>query len=195
MLKPSSSIGPLLLRCIRRPGTQLPASAKLQNFHTEVLKQQLKNDAVINETSGVIMSEPSNPANIPEPSENINQDNQLDAKPALESTNKDDDVPWYMREDEDTSFVPKIEKFEMPELPENSPQSLENIVSHMGGTLSLSDLVIMDRTKVDPSEATAAPDVSRYMIMGCGKYSKHNMKASIILRKYLKNAMGVITNS
>ncbi|GMM34362.1 Atp25 protein [Saccharomycopsis crataegensis] len=194
MLKPSSSIGPLLLRCIRRPGTQLPASVKLQNFHTEVLKQQLKNDAVINETSGVIMSEPSNPANIPEPSENINQDNQLDAKPALESTNKDDDVPWYMREDEDTSFVPKIEKFEMPELPENSPQSLENIVSHMGGTLSLSDLVIMDMTKVDPSEATAAPDFSRYMIIGCGKSSKHIMKASIILRKYLKNEMGVLSN-
>ena len=55
-------------------------------------------------------------------------------------------IPWYMREN--SSPVEVLNKIEVPELPENSPQSLQEFVTLLTVEYGLTDLEIFDLSQL-----------------------------------------------
>lgn len=113
----------------------------------------------------------------------------LDKSVTPKGTETEAEKPWYLKEsvNEDSDFAPSIEKFVMPELPDNSPESLEKIVSFMGNELALGNIVILDMFKLGPEDEVAVKSFAKYMVICTGKSGKHIMKSSLALHSFLKH--------
>lgn len=97
-------------------------------------------------------------------------------------------IPWYMRE-ENSSPVEVLNKIEVPELPENSPQSLQEFVTLLTVEYGLTDLEIFDLSQLpeDHPKSLEEQNEENYVILASGKSEKHIYKAAYELRLYIKH--------
>ena len=99
------------------------------------------------------------------------------------------DAPWYLNPEESPSVTSPLKQIEIPDLPENHPQTLENLVVYLAQELGIDDLLVFDmrNKKHDDSVAEGAYDMADFMILGTGKSAKHLQKASTQLDFYIKH--------
>lgn len=97
---------------------------------------------------------------------------------------EDGQVPWYLRPEESPTLNSPLNKVELPELPHNSPATLQPILEFIGQELGLFDLKVFDLRTSKSNEG--AIDLADYMIIGTGKSPKHIQKASSELNFFIK---------
>lgn len=97
-------------------------------------------------------------------------------------------IPWYMRE-ENSSPVEVLNDVEVPELPDNSPQSLQEFVNLLTSEYGLTDLEIFDLSQLpeDHPKSLEEQNDENYVILATGKSEKHIYKAAYELRLYIKH--------
>ena len=92
-------------------------------------------------------------------------------------------------ERENSSPVEVLNKIEVPELPENSPQSLQEFVTLLTVEYGLTDLEIFDLSQLpeDHPKSLEEQNEENYVILASGKSEKHIYKAAYELRLYIKH--------
>lgn len=111
------------------------------------------------------------------------------------SSSYSNDIPWYLKPEESPTVTSPLKKIEIPDFPENHPQTLENIVIYLAQELGIDNLIIFDmRTNKNNDNDNnndqinqGAYDISDFMVIGTGKSSKHLQKASSQLDFYVKH--------
>lgn len=102
----------------------------------------------------------------------------------------DDETPWYLKPEESPSVVSPLKTIQIPHLPKESPQTLENLVHYLAKELGIDNLIVFDmRNKSDnlENEIEGAYDMADFMVIGTGKSTKHLQKASSQLDFYIKH--------
>ncbi|CAK7895918.1 ATPase synthesis protein 25, mitochondrial [[Candida] anglica] len=102
-------------------------------------------------------------------------------------TTSDLETPWYLRND---TASPLNQTFDepLPEIPENSPQSITPFLELLSKKFGLIDLKLFDLTN-QPEHQDSVAD---YMIVCTGKSEKHIYKAANELRMYIKHNHGIV---
>lgn len=103
-------------------------------------------------------------------------------------TASNDQVPWYMRNNEDTTQLSSNLKEPLPDLPSNPPDSLQPLVEYLVKDLGLSDVEFIDLRNREPM-TVFGPDAM--MIVTTGKSDKHIGKAAQGLLTFIKHNFGV----
>lgn len=105
------------------------------------------------------------------------------------SSTRDDSTPWYLNPEASPAVTSPLMEVKLPELPENHPETLENIVHFLAKDLGIQDLMIFDMRNRDglSLDSEGAYDISDFMVLGTGKSSKHLLKASSELQYYIKH--------
>ncbi|QPG72847.1 hypothetical protein FOA43_000149 [Brettanomyces nanus] len=114
----------------------------------------------------------------------------------------DSQLPWYMRPEESPKISSPLNKVEIPNLPENSPQTLRNIVEFLVIKLGIIDTEVFDlRDDEEGKVNEGAKDIANFMVIGTGKSAKHLRKASTELTYFIKHKLhqvpsteGLVTN-
>lgn len=98
-------------------------------------------------------------------------------------------TPWYLDPQESPNISSPLKTIQIPELPDNYPQSLENLVVYLAQELGIDDLAVFDmRNNLNTtSDNEGAYDISDFMIIGTGKSPKHLQKASSELDFFIKH--------
>lgn len=93
-------------------------------------------------------------------------------------------TPWYLRPQESPTLNSPLIKVELPELPIDSPKTLQPILEFIGHELGMFDLKVFDLKNSKSNEG--AIDLANYMIIGTGKSPKHIQKATSELNFFIK---------
>lgn len=97
-------------------------------------------------------------------------------------------TPWYLNPEESSLSSSPLTQVEIPTLPDNHPETLENLVLYLANDLGLVDIKIFDmRNKSTDDSTEGAYDISDFMVIGTGKSTKHIQKASSELDFYIKH--------
>lgn len=103
--------------------------------------------------------------------------------PTLQNTS-----PWYLNPEESSITSSPLNQIEIPQMPTNHPETLENLVNYLAHELGIDDLKIFDmRNKSNDESIEGAYDISDFMVIGTGKSTKHLQKASSELEFYIKH--------
>lgn len=130
---------------------------------------------------------------------NTTASNESDSPASLESAEastpleavsaEDSSIPWYMRANEDTEQLSPNLKEPIPELPQDSPDSMQPLVEHMVRDLGLTDIEFIDLRDHNPP-SVFGPDA--IMIVATGKSDKHIGKAAQGLVSFVKQTFGTV---
>lgn len=102
------------------------------------------------------------------------------------------DLPWYMRPEESPTISSPLRQIEIPDLPQNSPNTLKQIIEFTANELGIINLQIFDLRNIQNFE-NGSKDIAKFMIIGTGKSSKHLQKATIELQFFLKHELNKLT--
>ncbi|KAA8916644.1 hypothetical protein TRICI_001270 [Trichomonascus ciferrii] len=86
---------------------------------------------------------------------------------------------------------PTLRRAVIPELPDNSPERLEQVVREMVQDLGLDDVAIVDLRNADPPSSFGPNAI---MVVASGKSDKHLVRAATELSKWIKNQYNVIVD-
>lgn len=102
---------------------------------------------------------------------------------------QNESAPWYLNPDASPSVESPLQEVQLPALPANAPQTLENLINYLAKDLGIQDLKIFDMRDRDglSLDSEGAYDISDFMILGTGKSAKHLLKASSELEYYIKH--------
>ncbi|CDK27248.1 unnamed protein product [Kuraishia capsulata CBS 1993] len=117
-----------------------------------------------------------------------NNDISIDAKPTDQEAT--DSRPWYLRSEEPESAI--ISGTEMPEIPQDAPARLVQIVEYIAKQLSMENLLIFDVRSDHRDGYQGSQFVGDFMIIGSGKSAKHLHKATEELNNYVKKDLDTI---
>ncbi|OUM54767.1 hypothetical protein BVG19_g4192 [[Candida] boidinii] len=102
------------------------------------------------------------------------------------------DLPWYMRPEESPSISSPLRQIEIPDLPQDSPNTLKQIIEFTANELGIINLQIFDLRNIQNKE-NGSKDIAKFMIIGTGKSSKHLQKATTELQFFLKHELNKLT--
>ncbi|GME93878.1 unnamed protein product [[Candida] boidinii] len=75
------------------------------------------------------------------------------------------DLPWYMRPEESPTISSPLRQIEIPDLPQNSPQTLKQIIEFTANELGIINLQIFDLRNIQKFE-NGSKDIAKFMIIG-----------------------------
>lgn len=101
-------------------------------------------------------------------------------------------IPWYLRPESNPTINSPLNKEIIPELPNNSPIELKNIVNHLVKELGLKDLNIYNMDENNANEGSIS--LGNFMIIGTGKSQRHLQKASDELKFLLKHEYHLLSH-
>ncbi|ESX02070.1 hypothetical protein KL918_005118 [Ogataea parapolymorpha] len=99
------------------------------------------------------------------------------------------DAPWYLRQTPQKSAV--LNQTPLPELPANSPDTLQPLLEFVAQKLGMTDIEVFDLRGADSEQTSneGAQEVADFMIIATGKSSKHLQKATFELNFYVKHQL------
>lgn len=108
------------------------------------------------------------------------------------STVVDEDIPWFMR-DESTSPLIDTKEIEIPSIPENAPETVEEFLKLVAEEYGLQDIQLFDLTLLPESHPSSTKNqAASYIIICTGKSEKHIYKASSELRLNIKHSHDIL---
>ncbi|KAG2733479.1 hypothetical protein G9P44_003004 [Scheffersomyces stipitis] len=108
------------------------------------------------------------------------------------STVVDEDIPWFMR-DESTSPLIDTKEIEIPSIPENAPETVEEFLKLVAEEYGLQDIQLFDLTSLPESHPSSTKNqAASYIIICTGKSEKHIYKASSELRLNIKHSHDIL---
>lgn len=108
-------------------------------------------------------------------------------------TSGESTTPWYLRKDNTSKLEPLThEKF--PELPNDAPESVGNLVELLVKKYGLTNLKIYDLASLplDHPKHVDEHSSERFTILASGKSEKHIYKASYELKQHIKHEFGYL---
>lgn len=110
------------------------------------------------------------------------------ARSLVQSPAVKNSTPWYLNPEESSLSSSPLAQIELPKLPNDHPETLENLVVYLANELGICDMKVFDmRNKINGEMVEGAYDISDFMIIGTGKSTKHLQKASSELDFYIKH--------
>lgn len=104
----------------------------------------------------------------------------------------EEELPWYLRDDTSSPLIEK-KVLNLPELPQDSPKSLENFVNLLGYDYGMENILLFDLNELDEDHTFSSKNGPlNFILIGTGKSEKHCYKAASELRLYLKHEYGII---
>lgn len=101
-------------------------------------------------------------------------------------------LPWYLR-DNSSSKQNEVPGVDLPQVPEDSPESLSKMVELMASDYGLENVQLFDLTSLDDHHPFSSKNhLAKYIIIGSGKSPRHIQKAANELRAHIKHSHGVI---
>jgi hypothetical protein len=91
-------------------------------------------------------------------------------EPSEHTSNNTEDVPWYLEEETQEPISPLAERQKLPDIPENAPENLQDIVQHLSIDIGLDYLRLLDLRDLDPPPALGTGLI---MILGTARSEKH----------------------
>ncbi|ABN65255.2 predicted protein, partial [Scheffersomyces stipitis CBS 6054] len=101
-------------------------------------------------------------------------------------------IPWFMR-DESTSPLIDTKEIEIPSIPENAPETVEEFLKLVAEEYGLQDIQLFDLTSLPESHPSSTKNqAASYIIICTGKSEKHIYKASSELRLNIKHSHDIL---